>query len=332
MFNFLVKIFLLVVVIVGGYAVYNSGRTFEAKFKNIDGLPIGAPVTALGVKVGTVIRTKPVEEGILVVVRITNKSFPLPPAGSQLAITSLRPGQGRVLEVIPPDEDLDETHAWLIREPITTESWLDASLELYEGLKGLSNYITRQVTSENVSKLRSSISSVSNILDSLADKMKNYQWTLVDVTQGLAWRANEANQLVVNLKSSVDSLNSVFSDKELGNLIKNNLSGYTDKINTISETLSKKEFLSMVDDFKVKILDNLNEIRLQVNMASEGLDKTNLKHKLKLFNEHVDNLNTFYEKLNKSPVSQIAKDSLHKARELTTKASETTSQLIKEEK
>ena len=66
---------------VSTYTYYNSQRTFEAKFKNIDGLPKGAKVTFLGVKIGEVIRTRPDHDGVIVTVRITNKKVPNPKAG-----------------------------------------------------------------------------------------------------------------------------------------------------------------------------------------------------------------------------------------------------------
>src|SRR3990167_1209437 len=101
---FLLGIFILVL---GIYIYFNPEETFEAKFKNIDGLPKGAPVTALGVKVGEVVRTRSISDGVIVTVKITNKSFLKPLPGSQLTITSFRPSQGRVLEISAPDENID---------------------------------------------------------------------------------------------------------------------------------------------------------------------------------------------------------------------------------
>src|SRR3989338_7494487 len=118
-------IFLLgVFILLGGiYIYFNPEETFQAKFKNIDGLPTGAAVTALGVRIGEVLRTKSVGDGVIVTVRITNKSVPKPPSGSQLAITSFRPGQGRVLEVIPADQVLAEDRELIIPAPLPHETW-----------------------------------------------------------------------------------------------------------------------------------------------------------------------------------------------------------------
>ena len=129
MFRLFLNLLLLILIFFGIYSYFNSQKIFEAKFKNIDGLPIGAKVTALGTRIGEIIKAKPVNDGVIVTVRITNKYFAGPEPGSQLVITSFRPGQGRVLEVIPPGTELPENKAWIIKEPVTADNWLQASLD-----------------------------------------------------------------------------------------------------------------------------------------------------------------------------------------------------------
>ena len=179
---FLLGIFVLAV---GIYIYFNPEETFEAKFKNIDGLPPGAPVTALGVKIGEVVRTKLISDGVLVTVRIADKSIPKPPPGSLLAITSFRPNQGRVLEIIPPDEKLDENKAYIVQEPITSESWLHASLELLDRLKEVSALIMKYATPENFDKVRMAFSRASESLNETANNLLSHESDLINIKQKL---------------------------------------------------------------------------------------------------------------------------------------------------
>ena len=176
---------------VSAYVYHNSQRTFEAKFKNIDGLPKGAAVTALGVKVGEVIKTRATHEGVIVTIKITNKSVPVPMAGSQLTITSFRPAQGRVLEIVPQESKLNETKAWIIQEPITTESWLHASLDLAERLKSFSETIIKHVTPENFEAARTTFSRASQSLTQTTGHLIEYESNLINLKNKISNKSSD---------------------------------------------------------------------------------------------------------------------------------------------
>ena len=325
MFKLLTKLLVLSFILVSILLYYNSQRTFQAKFKNIDGLPIGAQVTALGVKVGEVIRTKAIHDGIVVTIRITNKRFESPAPGSQLAITAFRPNQGRVLEIVPPKDTLNETESWIVQEPITTESWLHASIELLEGLKSFSNVIIKNVTPENFTIVRQSFSNASESLNQIANKLAEYESNLVNVKEKLSVKANEANALLLRLQEPIKSLNKIINDKDLISSL-DDLNGFSKNLAGISKDISSEDFLNNLTSNKTMILTRLNEINASLIKVDQELTNSDLKQKIKNFNNHITNLNTFNEMIQVEDIRKV-KQIVKEARDITTKASEETSML-----
>ena len=322
---------LLVIAFLVGTSIYvheNSERTFQAKFKNIDGLPQGAKVTALGVKVGEVIKTKPSHDGIIVTVRITHKSFPIPEAGSQLTITSFRPNQGRVLEIVSPSSKLSETKAWIIQEPITTDSWLHASLDLLDGLKNFSQTIIKYVTPANFEKVRSAFIEASESLNQTANNLRKYEESLANAKEKFSSSTHEANLLLLELTRPISSLNKIITDKDITTSLKTELPDLTKNLTLISQNISKPEFTQNITNFKTKVLDSLNQINASLVSYDQMITNPELKKKIKNFNGHVSNLNTFYDNLNKQDLRKL-KVAASKAREITSELEETTRELIK---
>lgn len=324
MIRLIIYFLIITIISVGVYAYCSSQRTFEAKFKNIDGLPKGAPVTALGVKIGEVVRTKPTKDGIIVTVKITNKSVSNPQAGSQLTITSFSPNQGRVLEIIPPNSEVNDTTAFIVQEPITTESWLHASLNLLEGLKSFSQFAVQYVTPENFEKLRSAFSEASESLRLTVNNLLQYEATLASVKQGFVRKSDEANKLLKRLQKPINSLNEIVNDKNLPRSLKNDLAGFSKNLNSISVNIADPNFINNINNFKVGILDHLNQVSASLIAEDQNIKDPELQQKLKTFNEHLVNLNTFYNSLNEKDVKKITKAGVKKARETVTRASEVT--------
>ncbi len=313
------------VLVLGIYIYFNPEETFVAKFKNIDGLPAGAPVTALGVKIGEVIKTKSVNDGILVTVKITNKSLSKPPIGSQLSITSFRPGQGRVLEIIPPSENLGENKALLIQEPVTNESWLEASLELLDGLKKASGQIMKNATPANFEKIRLAFSRASESLNETANNLLEHESDLISMKQKLTKKTSETNNLLIHLKRPITDLNKVINDKNLTSSFKDNLGEISGNLTKISTNISNPKVVNDLKSFKTDILNHLNEINASLTSVDKGLKDSNLSKDLMDFNNHLQDLNTLYDKLNKKDIQKITKEAAKKAREITTMLEEKTS-------
>lgn len=329
MIKFILTLLVILFIGVSCYVYYNSQRTFEAKFKNIDGLPKGASVTALGVKIGEVIRTRPTNDGIIVTVRITNKSASKPQGGSELSITSFRPGHGRVLEVIPPSVELPETEAWIVEEPITTENWLNASLELLEGLKNFSSAIIKYVTPENFELARSAFSEASDVLKQTVIRLWEHESNLINLKKDFSAKAEETNQLLLEVQKPISALNEIINDKKITTAFKSELSGFSNNLAAISKNITSNEFLTNLSLFKSKILDNLNEINASLTSLDKSVTDSEIKQKLKSFNLHLTNLNAFYDRLKNQDVQKI-KLSLKKAREATVDWEKETSKIEKQ--
>lgn len=325
MIRFLFYLIIIVFIAVGFYTYKNTERTFEAKFKNIDGLPIGARVTALGVEVGKVIRTKPAKDGIIVTVRITNKNISQPPPGSQLTITSFNPNQGKVLEIIPPHSLPNGNKSWIVQEPITTESWLYASIELLDNLKSFSNTLIKYVTPENFEKVRTAFSKASASLSQTANELRSHEQALVNLRDRVESKTSETNLLILKLAKPISSLNKIINDKDLTTYLKNDLGDFSLSLTSVSEGIRNKDLLTSFGTFKATILDNLNKINTSLIAADEKITDPTLSQNIKSFNEHITNLNKFYEKINKQDVKKITKGFVKKAREITTELEEKTS-------
>ena len=319
---FVLGIFILTI---GLYVYFNPEETFEAKFKNIDGLPKGAPVSALGVKIGEVIRTKSVHDGVIVTVRITNKSVSKPPSGSQLVITSFNPNSGRVLEIIPPDENLSENRAYIIHEPITNESWLYASLDLLDRLKDFSGLVMKQVTPENFEKVRLSFSRASESLNQTANNLLEHESDLIRVKQNLTNKTTEANALLVQLQKPIASLNKIISVKNITASFKGDFSEFSENLTKISENVSAPKFMNDLKSFKTNILNHLNEVNASLISTSDSLTNSELSTNIMDFNTRIKRLNSFYDELNKRDLKKIVKDSTKKTKEVTTMLAEQTS-------
>lgn len=316
MLRFLISIFLIILIAIGSYVFFNSQNTFEAKFKNIDGLPKGAQVTALGVRIGEVIRTKPTNDGIIVTVKIKNKKFhPIP--GSQLTITSFRPNQGRIFEIVPPNIKLEETNAWIVQEPVTIDSWLHASIELLDGLKSFSSTIIKQVTPEHFEAARLALQEASDSLNRVAVTLFNYEQNLVQVRETFEKKTDEANSLVLKLKKPIESLNKVINDKNLAIISKDQLKKITNNLNDISANITNPDFQTNLSDFKTNILDHLNQINDSLSSLDQKVTDPTLTRKIKTFNEHLKNLNAFYGNISKDDIQKI-KLTVKKASEAAT--------------
>lgn len=319
---FLLGIFILVL---GIYIYFNPEETFEAKFKNIDGLPKGAPVTALGVKIGEVVRTRSISDGVIVTVKITNKSFLKPLPGSQLTITSFSPSQGRVLEISAPDENIDTNKAYIIQEPVTNESWLHASLELLEGLKEISGQIVKYVTPENFAKARIAFSRASESLNEATNNFLAHESDLISMKQKLTKKTAEANELLIQTQKPIAALNKIINDKNITASFKGNFKEFSDDLTKISQNISNPKFTTDLKNFKTNILNHLNEVNTSLTSVSGSLTDSESIKNLRDFNIHIEKLNAFYDELNKKDIVKTAKDSVKKAREVTTMLAKQTS-------
>lgn len=319
---FLLGIFILVL---GIYIYFNPEETFEAKFKNIDGLPKGAPVTALGVKIGEVVRTRSISDGVIVTVKITNKSFLKPLPGSQLTITSFSPSQGRVLEISAPDENIDTNKAYITQEPVTNESWLHASLELLEGLKEISGQIVKYVTPENFAKVRMAFARASESLNEAANNFLAHESDLISMKQKLTKKTTEANKLLIQTQKPIAALNKIINDKNITASFKGNFKEFSDDLTKISQNISNPKSTTDLKNFKTNILNHLNEVNISLTSVSGSVTDSESIKNLRDFNIHVEKLNAFYDELNKKDIVKIAKDSVKKAREVTTMLAKQTS-------
>ena len=317
MFRFFLTITFVALLGISAYTHYNSQKTFEAKFKNIDGLPKGAPVTALGIKIGEVVGTRPANDGVIVTIRITRKGVSCPAFGSQLTITSFRPNQGRVLEIIPPSQP-SETTSWIIQEPITTESWLHAALDLLEGLKIFSGGIIKYVTPENFELFREGFSEASASLNETAKRLYEYETNIIGLKEKLTSKSDEANELLVRLNKPIQALNRIVSDKDLTISLKNELGDFSQNLAEITKNINSPDFTTNLTNFKTMILDHLNRINTSLTQLDQNVTSLDLKQNIRNFNMHIENLNKFYEDLNSKDIKKIAKEAAKKAREATT--------------
>lgn len=324
MLKFLFTFILVFIAACSIYINYNAENTFQAKFKNIDGLPKGAPVTALGVQIGKVLKTKPQPDGVLVTVKITNKSFTMPPPGSQITITSLRPGQGRVLEIIPPDKLLSDNKSWVFQEPVTTTSWLNAGLEICNGIESFSSFILDKTTPENINKTRTTLKGASEILKNAVSQFTIYEENLSKVRDRLANNSEETSLLLIKLNKPINSLNNIVKDKEVISSLKNKLSSFTEDVKEISGNINNPNVVSDVISFKQNILDHLNQVNQSLTEVKQSTSDPLLKQKIINFNSQITELNEFYEQLNKKDIGKITKTALKKAKKLTTEAAELT--------
>ncbi len=327
MFRFIFSFILVLFLVISIFAYCDSQRTFEAKFKNIDGLPVGAQVTALGVEVGNVVKTRPYKDGVIVTIKIKNKKIGLPPPGSYLTITSFRPNQGRVLEIIPPSE-LSDSKALIVQEPITTESWLHASLDLLDGLKIFSESVIKIFTHENLQKVRLSFQRASESLNQTAEKLSTYEKTLVSVKNNLSSGADEANKLLISIKKPLDSLNRIIGDKNLPEALKGDLSSFSQNLDEITHDISGENFIQNIGTYKTMILEALNRVNDSLVEADRDVTDPILKQKIKSYGEHLANLKSFSEMISPEDVRNIS-NVIKDAKEATIKASKTTEELNK---
>lgn len=313
------------VIIITTYVFYNSQKTFEAVFKNVDGLPKGAPVTALGVKIGEVVRAKPIKNGIKVTVRITKKSFPRPDAGSQLSITSFRPGQGRVLEIKPSDEKLAETKAWIIQEPITAESWLHASIDILDGLENFSQSAIKCVTPENFNKARRVLRGTSDALSNTAGHLTQYEETLVSLEKNISSRSSEGSQLLKKLQSSISHIALSLKIDENKKGVKIGFSDFAESLSTVGHDIKNPNLTKKIKDYKTNLQGYLTDVNESLINESEKITDEEFKGNYRDFNKTVSNANLA---LSRVELGKEKRDSIKagasKLKEITVKAAEVT--------
>lgn len=307
----------------------NSRQVLKAKFKNIDGLPKGAPVTALGVRVGEVIKTKSTNDGVIVTIKITNKSFQNLQKTSELTITSFQPGHGRILEIIPFHGEFTESEAFLVQEPITTESWLHAALDLLEGLKIFSQAVMKHLTPENFNSVRTALKHATESLNKTTDKLSEYEANLINIRERFSKRTEEAYELIVMLKKPIESLNQIISNKGISGSQGRDLSGFVKNVQQISLDIASPDFLTNIKSKKIEILQDLNTVNTTLQTLDKKVLNSMLLQNIKEFNEHITNLNSFYSNLSEKDLKKIVRESINEARKTTEELESKTSDLIK---
>lgn len=311
------------------YSFNSSKRIFQAKFTNVEGLPLGASVTALGVRIGEVVRTDPDKDnGVIVTVKITNKSVPIPPPGSRITITSFKPGAGNNLEIIYPSESESNNKAWLVQEPISLENWLFCSFEILEGLKKYSQKTIEYLTPENITKIRKVAKNTSDTLRDTADALTIYENNLSIFQKKLSLKGEQAKLLLNNLKGSISSLNDIVNDEEFIENFKEGAGDLTKDLNTISVSLQDSKSMEDRKKFKENILDKLNQISIYSTSAKDKVSNPKLKQNIVKFNNHIKNLNDFYETLNEKDIKTVTKNSVAQAKENSIKINKVTAGLI----
>ena len=325
MVRFFIFIFGLILLILGLYLFFNPEQNFEAKFKNVDGLPKGAPVTALGVKIGEVARTKALAEGIIVTVRLTNPSVAKPPPGSQITITSFRPGQGRVLEVIFPESVVNKDSGIIVEEPVTNESWLEASIELLDNLKDFSGFVVKKVTPENIQNIKGVLSKTSDSVTQTAARLEKHTEALGKLKKNIDANASEANKLLGKLSAPVSSLNSEINDKSKVTALKKDVNYFASKLSNISRKVSLPEFPANIRLIKNDVLNYLKEVNTSLTENSLELNNPELPAKINEFNKNLGNLNAIYEKVNTAELGKSIKEKAEKGKDFAVKIEEKTS-------
>lgn len=329
MFRLFIFLIVTVIIVFTALAYTNSHKTFNAKFKNIDGLPKGAPVTALGVTVGEVIKAKSTDDGVIVTIKITNKSFENLQKGSELTITSFRPGHGRILEIIPQSSETGDSKAFATLEPVTTESWLHAAIDILDGLKIFSQAVIKHLTPENIHNVRAALKNATESLNKTTDKLSEYEANLIGIRERFSEGAEEAHELIVRLKKPIESLNQIISNKGISGSSSGDLSEFVKNVQQISLDITSPDFLTDIKSKKIEILQDLNTVNTTLQTLDEKVLNSMLLQNIKEFNEHITNLNSFYSNLSEKNLKKIVRESVNKARKTTEELEGKTSDLIR---
>lgn len=313
------------VLVISIYIFYNSQKTFEAVFKNVDGLPKGAPVTALGVKIGEVVRAKPIKDGIKVTVRITRKSFPRPEAGSQLTITSFRPGQGRVLEIIPPEKKLVENKAWIVQEPITAESWLYASIDILNGLEKFSQSAIKTVTPENFDKARGLLSGASKNLNNTANHLAKYEENLVSLEKNVSSRSAEGEALLKRIQRSLGGITRNLKSIDNEANVKERFSAFSEKLVSVGEHMKDEKLSDDLKECKNTVQEYLVDVNESLIDESKKIADSEFKNNHHDFNRALVKGNAALDKVNLDEEKRNRiKTAAAQLKEITTEAAKAT--------
>ena len=89
-------------------------------------------------------------------------------------------------------------------------------------------------------------------------------------------------------------------------------------MNSISKNISSPDFATNLKTFKVNVLDNLNKINASLISSSKDISDPTFAIRLKSFNHNLEDLNVFYENLNKKDIKKITRESVRNANEKTT--------------
>ena len=162
------------------------------------------------------------------------------------------------MEIIPPSKEINETSAWIVQEPITSESWLHASLDIVEGLKTVSQVVIKYVTPENFEKARAGFAQASEVLNHIAEHATEHQKDLAGINERFSQKADEANKLLLALQKPIASLNKIITDRNLKSSIKDDLAQFSENFNSISGKISDPDFVTNSKSIKEEILSNLN--------------------------------------------------------------------------
>ena len=313
MMKFCITTFLVFFFAVTIYVFFDSKNTFTAKFANIDGLPLGAPVTALGVKIGKVVSTRAVSDGVLVKVKVTNKSVPKPPSGSKLSITSFAPAKGRTLEVVLPDA-VEESEAWIIQDPISTQTWLLAAIEILDNIKSVSLKTIEVVTPQNVHKVRSVIGDISDTLKDTGSNLRFHENRLSDLHRRFDNNADKTKELLTLFQGSINSLEKIFDNKEFTSKFKSEVEELEEDLAVVAKTVNNPEFKITTKKYRDNMIQSLDKIQLRIQAFRDRINDKELLEEFDKFNEYIVKLNSLCAELNKRDIHQEVGEGVHKGR------------------
>ena len=114
-------------------------------------------------------------------------------------------------------------------------------------------------------------------------------------------------------------------DKDLQVALMNKLPDFVKDLTSIANTISKEDFLQDINTFETNILDRLNQINTTLQAFDQKVNTLQSKQKIKDFNLHLENLNVYDSMITEADIKNIG-EGIKKAREVTTKASESARQ------
>lgn len=260
---------------------FNNFPRYAVTFKDIDGLPVGAPVRFAGLHVGHVVKEELKNEKVHVYFKITKRGVEIP-EGSYAGVEFTGLAGSKSLEIKPPDKKMEPNSGFQKIEPLRINLFLKMQNDIFSAILDFSNSIL-SFLKQNEDSAKANLKNAADYLKGKADSLEEIKQNVIDNSEKTASSAKNIKSIIEDTNKSIALINKNMADfaedeqtkQSLETLKKTarNLNDFLEsqKLNEVNENI--KLVNNKITDIKERELNYINEFNASLKNTSGQIQK-----------------------------------------------------------